>query len=87
MQDDFSSYNDGLTTPAVAAEAASPSDTLDMEFVTRAIYVGQGGDMNVMLKSGDTVLMRNMQAGVIYPLRVIRVLATGTTAVDIVGLR
>lgn len=87
MKDDFSSYMDGLTTPAVAAEAISPSDTADLEFLTRALYIGQNGDVNVTLKSGDMVLLRNMQSGIMYPLRVIRVLATGTTAAGIVGLR
>ncbi len=87
MKDDFSSYSDGLTSPAVAAEAIVPHDVQALEFVTRALYIGQGGDVNVVLKSGDTVLLPNMQAGVFYPLRVTRVLATGTTAADIVGLR
>jgi len=87
MQDDFTGHTDGLTSPATAAEVISPDDTLDLAFVTRALYVGQGGDMNVMLKSGDVVVLRNMQPGVIYPLRAMQVLATGTTATDIVGLR
>lgn len=87
MKDDFSSYMDGLTSPAVAAATIEPDDAQDLEYVTRALYIGQGGDVNVMLKSGDTVLLRNMQASVFYPLRAVRVLASGTTAADIVGLR
>lgn len=87
MKDDFASYQTGLTAPATAAEIITPSDTDDLEFVTRALYVGESGDVNVTLKSGDTVLLRNLQAGVFYPLRVSYVLATGTTATDIIGLR
>jgi hypothetical protein len=87
MLDDFSTFTDGLTSPATAAEAIQPNDAEPLEFVTRALYIGQGGDMNIVLKSGDTVLLRNMQASVFYPLRVVQVLATGTTAADIVGLR
>ena len=87
MKDEFSGYEEGLTSPAVAAETISPSDTEMLDFVTRAIYVGQAGDLNVTLKSGDTVLLRSMQGGVFYPLRVTQVLAAGTTATDIVGLR
>lgn len=87
MLDDFSTFTDGLTSPATAAEAIVPDDVETLEFVTRAIYIGQGGDVNVVLKSGDTVLLRNMQASVFYPLRVAQVLATGTTATGIVGLR
>ncbi|MEO0369816.1 MAG: hypothetical protein AAF231_00025 [Pseudomonadota bacterium] len=87
MTDDFSTHSETLTAPAAAAETITPSDTQDLAFVTRALYVGQGGDVAVELKSGDSVVLRNMQASVIYPLRVMRVLATGTTAADIVGLR
>lgn len=87
MEDDFTGHTDGLTSPATAAEEITPDDTFELAFVTRAVYAGQGGDMNVMLKSGDTVVLRNLQAGVIYPLRVTHVLATGTTANDIIGLR
>jgi len=43
MQDDFTGHTDGLTSPATAAEVISPNDTLDLAFVTRALYVGQGG--------------------------------------------
>jgi len=35
---------------------------------------------------GETLTFRNLQGGVFYPLRVVKVLATGTTAADIVGL-
>ena len=87
MKDDFASYDPGLTAPAAAAEAITPSDTEELQSVTRAIYLGQDGDLNVVMKSGDTVLLRNLQGGVFYPLRVSQVLATGTTAADIVGLR
>lgn len=87
MKDSFSDYKSGLTAPAEAAEVITPNNTEDLDFVTRALYLGQSGDVNVTLKSGDTVVLRNMQAGVFYPLRVSRVLVTGTTATDIVGLR
>ena len=87
MKDEFGSYEASLTSPAAAAEAITPSDTEMLEFVTRAIFIGQAGDLNVTLKSGDTVLLRNMQEGVFYPLRITQVLATGTSAADIVGLR
>lgn len=87
MKDEFNEHITGLTAPAVAAEVISPSDTENLEFVTRAIYLGQGGDLSVTMKSGDTVLLRGMQAGVFYPLRLSHVRATGTTATDIVGLR
>jgi len=87
MKDDFASYDPGLTAPATAAETIIPSDAAELEFVTRAIYVGQGGDLSVTMKSGDEIVLRNVQAGVFYPLRVKFVRVTGTTATDIIGLR
>lgn len=87
MTDDFASYETGLTAPAAAAEAITPSDTEELEYTTRALFVGQDGDVNVIFKSGDTVVLRNLQGGVVYPLRVTAVLAAGTTATDLVGLR
>lgn len=87
MKDDFNGHITGLTAPATAAEAITPSDTTGLEFVTRAIYLGQSGDLQVTMKSGDTVLLKGMQAGVFYPLRVSHVHTTGTTAADIIGLR
>ena len=87
MIDDFSSYETGLTAPASAAETITPNDTAELEFVTRALFVGQDGDVAVTMKSGDSVVLKNLQGGVVYPLRLTHVLATGTTAADLVGLR
>lgn len=87
MLDDFASYETGLTAPAAAAETITPSDTEELAYTTRALFVGQDGDVSVTFKSGDTVLLRNLQGGVVYPLRLTAVLASGTTATDLVGLR
>lgn len=86
MTDDFSHFSESLTAPATAAEAIVPDDVTELAFVTRALYVGQG-DAQVRLRSGDIVVLRNLQAGVIYPLGVTQVLAAGTSATDLVGLR
>jgi hypothetical protein len=37
--------------------------------------------------SGETVTLAGVLGGAIYPLRVAQVLATGTTATGLVGLR
>jgi hypothetical protein len=47
----------------------------------------RGGDVTLRLARGDVVTLTNMQAGVIYPLRADQVLATGTTAGNLIGLR
>jgi hypothetical protein len=54
--------------------------------VTRALYVGGGGNLAVRLQDGTELTLANMPAGTLLPIRVTRILATGTTATEIVGL-
>ncbi|MEP2473678.1 MULTISPECIES: hypothetical protein [Rhodobacterales] len=87
MNYNFESMTPGLTAPASDGVAVTPSDQDDLDFATRALYVGGTGDLAVQLISGNNITLRGLQGGNLYPLRVARVLATGTTATDIVGLR
>lgn len=87
MADHFSDYKPSLTAPAEAGEAITPSDTLDLNNVSRALYVGTSGDLRLILVDGGTITLSGVQAGTIYPVRVRRVLASGTTAGNLVGLR
>ena len=87
MKDDFSRHGSSLTSPPTAAEAIVPDNEADLAYATRALYVGEGGDVAVQLMSGDTITLANAQSGTVYPMRVRRVLATGTTADLLVGLR
>ena len=86
MTDTFANHASGLTAPAGHAAQIVPNDGADLPVTTRAIYVGTGGDVRVRLISGATVTFTNMQAGLYYPMRVERVLATGTTAGGLVGM-
>jgi len=64
-----------------------PSDTADLPVVCRGLYVGgNGGDVRVRMLSGQDVTLRNLQSGVDYPRRIVRIFATGTTATQIQGL-
>ena len=54
--------------------------------VTRSIYVGVGGDLEVTFESGATVILFGVQSGW-HPIRVSHVLSTNTTAQNIVGCR
>lgn len=73
--------------PANRLFAVVPSDTADLPFVTTGLYVGNGGDIAVKDRStGSTIVFKNVPAGSGLPIRVARVLATSTTATDIVGL-
>lgn len=86
MPDRFASRNASLTGPAFGGFAITPSDSAELEEVTRAIYIGSGGNLAVTLHSGQAVTFKNIADGVLLPVRAAYVAATGTTATDLVGL-
>jgi hypothetical protein len=73
--------------PVRTALAVTPSDSVDIRTgqLTRGIYVGGTGDMSVVMDNG-TVAFVGVVAGAVYPIRVSRVNATGTTATNILAL-
>lgn len=86
MADRFDTLSSGLEAPASHAFGVTPNDGTDLPEVTRALYVGGAGDVAVITKQGDTVTFHGLPAGSILPVRLSRVLATGTTATNIVGV-
>lgn len=64
--------------PADTHFAIVPSDTVDLNFVPRAIYCQADGTAQVMDDQG-TVLPYAMTQGMILPIRAKRILSTGTT--------
>lgn len=87
MSDNFRHLADGLNTPARQGFAITPADGADLATVTRALYIGGAGDI-VAILAGDTspLTFRNVPAGTVLPLRVLRLRSTGTTATNLVGL-
>lgn len=77
-----------LNGPAYRAAAITPNDGTDLAFVTRGIYVGVTGDVAVNMANtpGANVIFKAVPAGSLLPLAVARVLATGTTATNIVAV-
>lgn len=74
-------------TPASRCFAITPHDTAELEFVTKAIYVGSTGDLILRPVNGDSdVLFRNVPGGFILDVRARAVRMVGTTASDLVGL-
>ena len=63
-------------------------DTFDVDLprVTRGVWVGTGGDLEVVMRNGDQVVFKNATSGVIVPLQVKQVVAAGTTASDLIGI-
>lgn len=85
MADIFEDRSSGLESPGYSAEEVVLSDTTDLNFTSRALYVGLPGDLKVTLGSGDTVTFLNVATGFL-PLRVARVHLSGTTAGGILAV-
>lgn len=86
-KDTFQSTSDSVTAPASRCFEITPNDSVDLIEVTKAIYVGTGGDVTLRPLDGTSdVTFRNVQDGSILDVRVAALRVTGTTAADIVGL-
>ncbi|MBV7407493.1 hypothetical protein [Maritimibacter sp. DP1N21-5] len=85
MADDFHKHFKSLESPPDAAFDIVPSDTEDLDRVPRAINVATSGRLRVTMGDGSIVTL-TVVAGMAFPLRPVRVWATGTTATQIVGL-
>ncbi len=84
--DQFKDFPATLTSPATNAAAITPSDTTPLVNISRAIYVGQTGDISVEMQSGQIVTFQNVQGGSILALRTMKIRQAGTTALGIVAL-
>ena len=87
MSQSFENFADSPTAPALTCFEITPSDTVDLDRVTKALFVGEAGDVVVRSAKGDAdVTFRNLPAGYILDVRVKAVRATGTTAASLVGM-
>lgn len=77
---------DGLGAPAVNGFSITPSDVTAFSVDPRALYIGGAGDVAVVMRGGPTLTFSGCAAGSILPIRVTKVLSTGTTATLIIGL-
>jgi hypothetical protein len=83
--DPFEHHTQGLESPATRMVEITPDDASDLTVVTRAITVEVAGHLQIVTAGGDVGRIF-VAAGIPFPIRVRRVLATGTTAGGIVGL-
>ncbi|MBO9472124.1 hypothetical protein J7413_01100 [Shimia sp. R10_1] len=77
------------TGPISYGFAVSPSDGTDLEEVTRSLMVATTGDVRVTLMDqaeGDSLTLPALQPGALYPFRVKRIWASGSSAGGIIGL-
>lgn len=85
--DNFASLPpDLMMQPATRAEAVTKSDSADLSYVSRGIYVGGTGDVAAVMVSGDVVTFSAVPAGTLLPLRCKRINSTNTTATLMVAV-
>jgi hypothetical protein len=85
MTDRFEHHTPGLESPAAFLLAVTPDDATDLPVASRALNVAQSGLVQVTT-SGGSVASVYIAAGTAFPVRAIRVWATGTTATGITAL-
>lgn len=85
MDDRFQHHLPGLESPAIRLESVVPDDDADLPMASRAIAVGTEGFVNLTTIAGTTGRVF-IVPGAPFPIRAQRILATGTTAGQIVSL-
>ena len=87
FKDPFENAADSVTAPSEFCFVVDPADGAELPQATKAIYVGSGGDVTVLpVRNSQPVTFRNVVSGMVLDVRARSILATGTTASDIVGL-
>jgi hypothetical protein len=85
-KDPFSSYPNTPDQPATSVVEVTPNDADDgLAHVLTGLNVETPGHVRVTTKDGSTATVF-VAAGTVFPLRVAKVWATGTTATGIRGL-
>lgn len=62
------------------------SDLVKVSDPFSKIWVGTGGNISLKNADGSTVILKNVPNGTMLEVDAIQVMATGTTATDIVGI-
>ena len=87
MADPFSTRADTVSAPATGARAITPSDTVPLADIPKALYIGTGGAIT-MRGAADTAdsVWTNVPSGSVLPFRPSHIRETGTTAAGILAL-
>lgn len=86
-QDKFASFSDSPMAPSRHCFAIVPDDTVELTSIPKALYIGTGGSLTlVCVDGGEEVTFANLPNAFILDVRAARIMASGTTATDIVGL-
>lgn len=74
-----------LLSPACHATEVIPSDTAALPFVSKRLWIGGAGNVTLITLSGQTIEYANVAAGTYLQVRAQQVMATGTTATNIIS--
>jgi hypothetical protein len=83
MADPFSFSSDSAGAPSRLVAAVTPSDTVDLTDIPKALWVAVAGTVNIVGvadASNAGTAMGSLPVGTVIPVRARRVRATGTTA-------
>lgn len=82
----FAAFPETPQFPAIDVVPIVPNDGADLSYVVRMIFVGTGGNVEVVTAKGTTTIHKNVAAGsYLGPFCVARVKAGNTTASDLLG--
>jgi len=85
--DNFPGAGLGNIDAARNAYAITPSDSVELPFIPRGVYVGGAGNIAVkLMDDADAVTLVGCVAGSIIPIRPKSIMATNTTATNLVAL-
>lgn len=80
-------FTNSVSAPALDGFAIAPHADQPLPRVTKAIFIGVGGDLRVRLAIANADLtFRNLPSGSILDVRASHVRVAGTTASDLVAL-
>jgi hypothetical protein len=80
-------YNAQAVTPSNTSDLSLSGGSFDNSQSTGALlFVGTGGNIQVTMVGGQTVVFNNIADGTFLPIQVKRVWATNTTATGIIAI-
>ena len=85
----FAQTDPAINAPYNRAVTITPSDSVDLTEITRALNIHAATastPVKVIMQGDTTAVTLQLQTGFIYPLRVSRVYATGTSATSVIAL-
>lgn len=80
------SFRADEAAPAKTFPTVTPDDDVSYSGV-RAVFVGTGGNIALVDVDGNTSTFKNVSSGDILPVAAVKVMATNTTAQDIILLK